>query len=179
METQNKNLTIHTENDKFKKSTDRFILFIKLIRKYSKKLKGIMDLIKKYDDTLKYEINHNKKIIGSISETSKENLIKDLLNTIEKLNSTIYNQQLIDNLFEYEDKKNDELIKRLLEETDKKENEIRLKNANLIAIIENMEIQIKKLNEQNENIAIKRNNEVKNKNFLLDFFLVTPTSRKI
>lgn len=157
LETQNKNLTTNSDTDKIKKSTDKFILFIKLIRKYSKKFKGIMDLIIKFDDNRKI----TKEKFESIRENSKENLIKDLFNTIEKFNLTIHNPQLIDNLFEYADKNNNEFNKKLLEEIDKKEDEMRIKNVNLIGIIENLEIQIKKLNEQNENITIKKNNEVK------------------
>lgn len=121
-----------------------------------------MDLINKSDDNPK----SNKERTDSnftMKDIHKENLLRELFSTIEKFNVTIHNQQLIDNILDSADNNFNNVTKKIIEDLDKQENDEKLKNKELIRIIEQLEFQIKKLNEQNTNLTFKHKNEVREK----------------
>ncbi len=159
-------LSANPYTDKFRNFTDKFILFIKLVRKYAKKLKGIMDLINKSNENPK-SIKEKTDYNFNMKELHKENLLLELLNTIEKFNVTIHNQQLIDNILDSTDKNLNSVTKKIIEEFDKNEKDEMLKNKELIQIIEQLEFQIKKLNEKSESCVLKHKSEVKSKDKFL------------
>jgi predicted RND superfamily exporter protein len=159
LENQNKTFASNYDAGKWKNFTDKFILFIKLVRKYSKKLNGIIDLINQSNQT--HKTNQEKS--DQLRDIHKENLLRELFNTIEKFNITIHNQQLIDNILDFTDKNLNNVTKQIIEEFDKQEKEEKLKNKELIKIIEQLEFQIKKLNDQSHNSALNHKNEVRYK----------------
>ena len=138
-------------NDNIKKSLEKFKLFIELTKNYNKKQKNLLSLFKK-SDIIKNQTN-------SAAE-AKEIIINELSKTIDNFYSTIHNPKLIENLLNLNTKI--DTTDKFLEEFNQKEEEIRIKNSNLIEIIEKLEIKIKRLQEQNENLDLKNKNEVYN-----------------
>lgn len=129
-----------------------------MVRKYSKKLKRITDLIEKSNEN---QGKHREKL-DATSEIYRDNLLRELFSTIEKFNITIHNQQLIDNILDFADKKLNNATKKIIEEYEKEDNEEKIRNKELIKIIEQLEFQIKKLKDQNDSLTTKHINEVFN-----------------
>jgi len=121
----------------------------------------------------------NKEKFSIIKEKNKENLMKDLFLTIDKFNTTIHNQQLIENLFESTDKNLNDIISKLTDDAELKNDELKAKNLNLEQIIEKLEIQIIRLKEQNESMSFKKNNEVFHFNNFNSLFYKVKNSMKL
>jgi len=132
-------------------------------------------LVNKFEEREKTK----KEKFSIIKEKNKENLMKDLFLTIDKFNTTIHNQQLIENLFESTDKNLNDIISKLTDDAELKNDELKAKNLNLEQIIEKLEIQIIRLKEQNESMSFKKNNEVFHFNNFNSLFYKVKNSMKL
>lgn len=96
-------------------------------------------------------------------------MLRELFSTIEKFNITIHNQQLIDNILDFADKGLNSVTKKIIEDFDKQENEEKIKANELMKIIEQLEFQIKKLNDNNQSLINKHKSDVSLNIYLYKF----------
>jgi hypothetical protein len=123
---------------------EKLSLFLKLNRKYIKKIKNIVILFSKI----------NSDNIESINE-NRESLMEELNSTLEKFNITIHNPKLVSSLLEIsnEDSKLNTLnTKRLLEEIDPLKDPYVKNELSLIDTIKKLENQLTKLSEENNSL---------------------------
>jgi hypothetical protein len=130
-------------NEKTNKSKEKIGIFVKICKKYIKKIKGLMDLIMKLESNT------------YISE-SKELLVNELSATNEKFFNTIHNPKLIETLIEGSSSK--EYPKnQFLEESE--DESFFINQSNLIDVVQNLENKIKVLQSQNESLKKRRQPE--------------------
>lgn len=165
------NLKTHERDIETNRAADKFKLFLQLTHNYSKKLKHLSLLLRKFEDKFPCDKQLGNKERGKAlpktSPESKENLLCELISTIEKFNATINNPLLIENLFlsnrisnfKESDERlfNDSLLETKCQDNS---NEVGGKNAILMQAIEKLEIQVKRLQEQNDSLANKSKAEV-------------------
>lgn len=123
------------------KSKEKTQIFVKLCKKYIKKIKNLVNLITKLESN------------SPISE-SKTLLVNELTTTIEKFFNTVYNPKLLDTLTEGVSQTNESNKRKFLEES---EDESYFDNqVNLIEIVQNLEKQVHSLENQNEGLRKRR-----------------------
>jgi len=123
---------------------EKLSLFLKLNRKYIKKIKNIVILFSKMNSDNLESINENR-----------ESLIEELNSTLEKFNITIHNPKLVSSLLEIsnEDSKLNSInTKRLIEETDPLKDPYLKNELSFIDTIKKLENQLKKLSDENNSL---------------------------
>lgn len=141
LETENTELRSKLK-DKGEKAKEKVVIFIKICKKYIKKIKNLMNLIIKLD-------SNNK-----ISE-SKELMLNELSLTNEKFYNTLHNPKLIDTLTEGP---SSDYKKHFLDESE--DESFFNSQFSLVEMIQNLENQLKTLQTQNENLKKRRTVEV-------------------
>ncbi len=125
-------------NNKGNKSKEKIAIFVKICKKYIKKIRNLLNLITKLDANVK------------MSE-GKELLINEMYTTNEKFYNTVYNPKLIDTLIEGTF---DNTKKSFLEESE--DESFFSSQVSLVDIVQNLENQVKSLQVQNENLRKRR-----------------------
>jgi hypothetical protein len=99
--------------------------------------------------------------IGSGISESKDVMILELNQTIEKFNKTIQNPKLINTLLESSRTEIDHNTKRLMEEIEMTDDEFFRNEINLIETVQKLETQIKRYMEENQNLhnQLRKNRE--------------------
>jgi hypothetical protein len=136
----------HKHNDKEYRSRlqERVTTFIKLCKKYVQKLNNVINVYTKLD------------LNGLTSVTqSKEKLLDELATTMGSYSKTVNNPNLINSLLECNNKDYSELI-----EEDYSNREDFYKNESmLVEVVKGLEGQIFKLQQQNDELRLKQNDE--------------------
>jgi hypothetical protein len=138
---------MHNKFDKeYKARThERLTTFLKLCKKYLKKLENMISLYTKFD--------HSK--LTSLSE-SKEAILEELMRTLSQYSKTINNSNLINSLLENENSNFIEVDDDIDDGQD--DAEAFYKNESLLVdVIKKLEHQIKKLEDENIGLANRRN----------------------
>jgi hypothetical protein len=123
---------------------EKLSLFLKLNRKYIKKIKNIVLLFSKLNSDNLESINENR-----------ECLIDELSSTLEKFNITIHNPKLVSSLLEISNEDttlNTINTKRLLDELDPLQDPYVKNELSLIDTVKKLENQLKKLSEENNSL---------------------------
>lgn len=127
---------------------DKLHLFLKLCKKYTKKLKNITTLL------------NNHTLSNSPSE-SKEILIMEISQTIDKFNETMNNPKLKSSLLNSNDINSNRHIQNELENT---EDNFYKNETSLVNTIQRLESQVRKLQNENDQLISQQRNELANLN---------------
>lgn len=142
LESENYSLKLKLK-EKGEKVNEKVVIFVKICKKYIKKIKNLLNLINKLESNSK------------VSE-SKELLVNELNLTNEKFYNTIHNPKLLDTLTET---LIDHSKKKYLDESE--DDSSFAGQFSLVDIIHNLENQVKALQSQNENLKKRKMIEVK------------------
>ncbi len=139
---ENEREIIRNKNSEYiGKTEEKVTLFVKLCRKYAKKLHNMIFLMNKLE------------LSGSAALTeNKEHLVKDISLTIEKFAKTINNPHLVSSLLDIESNYH------RYEFEEEKEYDGYANDTGLVDVVKKLEYQIARLQEQNDQLANKHNN---------------------
>lgn len=143
------------------KIQEKITLFLKLCRKHTKKIKHLSILFSKLDNTSLQTINE-----------SKDNILLELNQSIEKFSKTIHNPAIIQSLLDNIDAKQNSRNRELFEDGNESEEDYFKNEQSLINVVKKLESQIVKLKEEHNKSTAKTNREVqqieeKNKEILI------------